>query len=86
MDFDKLAKLIGNVLNLPPEKIKPESSFRADLNADSLDLFQIVIALEEEYQIEINPDEAEKVRTVGDVAQAISRQKRSLPLGGKETL
>lgn len=73
MEFEELAKLIGSVLNLPPEKIRRESSFRKDLGADSLDVFQIVISIEEKMQLEIDPAVAEKFRTVGDVADAVER-------------
>lgn len=73
MEFEELAKLIGSVLNLPTEKIRRESSFRKDLGADSLDVFQIVISVEEKLQLEIDPAVAEKFRTVGDVADAVER-------------
>jgi len=73
MEFEELAKLIGSVLNLPTEKIRRESSFRKDLGADSLDVFQIVIGVEEKLQLEIDPAVAEKFRTVGDVADAVER-------------
>ena len=73
MEFEELAKLLGSVLNLPTEKIRRESSFRKDLGADSLDVFQIVIGVEEKLQLEIDPAVAEKFRTVGDVADAVER-------------
>lgn len=76
MEFTRLAELIGSVLNLPPEKIRREATLKG-LGADSLDVFQILIAIEEELQLEVDPAEAEKFRTVGDVADAIERATRS---------
>ena len=76
MEFERLAELIGSVLNLPADKIRREATLK-ELGADSLDVFQIVIAIEEELQIEVDPAVAEKLRTVGDVADAIERVTRS---------
>jgi len=73
MEFDKLASIIAEVMNIDVRDMDADTSFLDDLGADSLDLFQILIRIEEELQIEINPEEAEKVRTVGDVLDLIGR-------------
>lgn len=76
MEFERLAELIGSVLNLPPEKIRREATLK-ELGADSLDVFQIMIAIEEELHVEVDPAVAEKLHTVGEVADAIERAARS---------
>ena len=65
--FEKMKKLIAEQLNCPEDEIKLESSFKEDLGADSLDLFELVMSLEEEYDVEIPSEDLEKILTVGDV-------------------
>lgn len=67
MEYEKLTDLISKVLNIKPEKIKPTSRFKEDLGADSLDVFQILIEVEEEIQTEVDPEKAEKIQTVDDL-------------------
>ena len=71
MEFEKLQKIIAEVLNLSEEEIRPDSTFVDDLGADSLDVFQIIMGLEEEFDIEIPNEEAEKIVTVGDAVEQI---------------
>lgn len=71
MELEKLKKVIAEVLNVDPEEITPETTFTDDLGADSLDIFQIVMGIEEEFDIEIPTEEAEKVVTVGDAIELI---------------
>lgn len=71
MEFEKLQSIIAEVLNAEPEEIIVSSSFVDDLGADSLDIFQIVMGIEEEFDIEIPADAAERIVTVGDAAQQI---------------
>ena len=66
MEFEKLQKIIAEVLNLSEEEIRPDSTFVDDLGADSLDVFQIIMGIEEEFDIEIDNEEAEKITTVQD--------------------
>lgn len=63
-DFERVKKLIVDQLNVEPEKVLPESSFVADLGADSLDLADLTMALEDEFDIEIPDDQVEKIQTV----------------------
>ena len=61
------------MLNVQKEEIKPETTFVDDLGADSLDIFQIIMGIEEEFDIEIDNDEAEKIVTVQDAVDQIKK-------------
>ena len=71
MEFEKLRDIIVEVLNVDESEVKMESTFVDDLGADSLDVFQIIMGLEEEFDIEIPNEEAEKIVTVGDAVEQI---------------
>ena len=71
MEFEKIKKIIAEVLNVDEEEITMETTFVDDLGADSLDIFQIIMGMEEEFDIEIANDEAEKIATVGDAVEQI---------------
>ena len=76
MDFEKLQGIIAEVLNIDPEEITPSSAFTDDLGADSLDVFQILMAIEEEFEIEIPQDETEGIVTVEDALNKIKQHSR----------
>ena len=71
MEFEKLQQIIAEVLNIDPEEITMNTTFVDDLGADSLDVFQIIMGIEEEFDIEIPTEEAEKIAGVGDAVEAI---------------
>ena len=71
MEFEKLKKIIAEVLNVDEEEITMETTFVDDLGADSLDIFQIIMGIEEEFDIEIPNEEAEKIVSVGDAVEQI---------------
>jgi acyl carrier protein len=71
MEFEKLQGIIAEVLNVDTEEITLETSFVEDLGADSLDIFQIIMGIEEEFDIEIPSETAEKIVTVGDAVDQI---------------
>ncbi|MCI8282556.1 MAG: acyl carrier protein [Lachnospiraceae bacterium] len=71
MEFEKLKKIIAEVLNVDEEEITMDTTFVDDLGADSLDIFQIIMGLEEEFDVEIANEEAEKIVTVGDAVEQI---------------
>lgn len=71
MELEKLKKVIAEVLNVDPEEITPESTFMDDLGADSLDVFQIIMGIEEEFDIEIPAEKAEKISTVEEAVEMI---------------
>lgn len=73
MEFEKLQEIIADVLNVQKEDITPETTFVDDLGADSLDIFQIIMGIEEEFDIEIDNDEAEKIATVQDAVDQIKK-------------
>ena len=73
MEFEKLQDIIADVLNVQKDEIKPETTFGDDLGADSLDIFQIIMGIEEEFDIEIDNDEAEKIVTVQDAVDQIKK-------------
>lgn len=62
--FEKIQEIIAEQLNLDVSEIKPESTFKDDLGADSLDLFELVMALEDEYSVEIPSEDLENITTV----------------------
>ena len=71
MEFEKIKKIIAEELNVDAEEITMDTTFMDDLGADSLDIFQIIMDLEEEFEIEIASEEAEKIVTVGDAVEQI---------------
>ena len=71
MEFEKLKKVIADVLNVDPEEITMETTFVDDLGADSLDVFQIIMGVEEEFDIEISPEEAERISTVAEAVELV---------------
>ena len=65
--LEKMREIISEQLNCEAESIQPETSFKEDLGADSLDLFELVMALEDEYSVEIPSEELQELTTVGAV-------------------
>lgn len=74
MEFEKLVAIIAEFTNVEEDKITKETKFVDDLNVDSLDLVQIIMALEEEFDIEIDNEQAEKIVTVNDAIEAINSE------------
>ena len=72
MEFQRLAEIIADVMNLDPKEISVDTSFIEDLGADSLDVYQIMIAVEEELQCELDSNQVEKIRTVGEVLELVN--------------
>lgn len=73
----KVREIICEQLGVSDSEVTPEASFIEDLGADSLDIVELVMALEEEYNMEISDDEAEKIRSVQDVVHYIENHKQS---------
>ena len=71
MEFEKLHKIISEVLNVEADEITMETTFVDDLGADSLDVFQILMGIEEEFDIEIANEVAENIVTVSDAVEQI---------------
>jgi len=70
----KVKDIIVEQLGVDPEKVKAEASFIDDLGADSLDIVELVMAMEEEFDIEIPDEDAEKLKTVQDVASYLEKK------------
>ena len=73
MELDKLKKIIADVLNVDENEITPATKFGDDLGADSLDVFQIIMGIEEEFDIEIETEDAESIVTVSDAIEKINQ-------------
>lgn len=71
MVFDKLKEIIAEQLNIEGASIKPDTNLMKDLEADSLDAVEIIMTLEEEYDIEIPDEEAERFQTVEDIVKYV---------------
>ena len=71
MEFEKLKEIIADVLNVDEDEITMDTTFDDDLAPDSLDVFQIIMGIEDAFDIEIDNDEAEKIVTVGDAVEQI---------------
>ncbi len=71
MEFEKVKKITAEQLGVDESSITMETSFLDDLGADSLDLVELIMAMEEEFDMEIADGEAENVKTVGDVVEYI---------------
>lgn len=71
MIFERVKERISEVLGIDADDITMESSFTDDLGADSLDIVELIMALEEEFDLEIPDEDAEKIQTVGDVVEYI---------------
>ncbi|MBP3338894.1 MAG: acyl carrier protein [Lachnospiraceae bacterium] len=71
MEFEKLQGIIAEVLNVDADEVTMDSTFTDDLGADSLDIYQIVMGIEEEFDIEIPAESAETITTVADAVEAI---------------
>ncbi len=71
MEFEKIQSIIAEVLNVDKDEITMDTTFIDDLGADSLDVFQIIMGIEEEFDLEIPTEKAESIVTVGDAVDAI---------------
>ncbi len=73
MELEKLKKIIADVLNVDVNEIRTDTTFVEDLGADSLDLFQILTGVEEEFDMEISNETAASIVSVGDAAEIIRK-------------
>ena len=71
MEFEKLQSIIAEVLNIDADEVTMDKTFVDDLGADSLDVFQIIMGIEEEFDIQIPNDAAENISTVADAVEQI---------------
>lgn len=76
MDIDRLAQMIADVLSVDPREVTMDTTFMEDLGADSLDIFQIVNAIEEEYQITLPEEKVSSLKTVREALELINELKK----------
>lgn len=72
--YERVKEIISEQLNVDEDEISPDKSFVDDLGADSLDLVELIMALEEEFDLEISDEEAQKIRTVGEAVKFIEER------------
>ena len=75
MELEKLQEVIASVLSVDPKEITPETTFLEDLGADSLDVFQIIMGIEDVFHIEIPAEKAERITTVGEAVELIKNSR-----------
>lgn len=73
MIFEKIQEIISVQFNLEKEDINRDTSFEDDINADSLDLVELIMAIEDEFDLEVEDENMENINTVGDVVEYISK-------------
>ena len=72
--LEKVKAVVVEKLGVEPDQVKPEARFIEDLNADSLDIVELIMGLEDEFGLEISDEEAENIRTVGDAIKFIEEK------------
>ena len=75
--LERIQDIVVDLLGVEPEKVKMDARFREDLEADSLDLVELIMAFEEEFDGEISDEEAQKITTVGESIKYINERMRS---------
>lgn len=75
MEFEKVRDITSNILGIDPDRIRPDTIFIDDLGADSLDLYQIITEIEDEFSVTVPDEEAERIVTVGDAVNALKATK-----------
>jgi acyl carrier protein len=75
--FDRVKKVVVEQLNVDPEEVQPNATFVEDLRADSLDMVELSMAFEEEFQVDIPDEDAEKIKTVQDAVDYIDDKSKS---------
>ncbi len=81
MEYEKLVKIIVEVLHVDASELKPETTFVDDLGADSLDLYQILIEMEEELHITVDDDEAVRIATIDDAMKVLTEKAKQQKKG-----
>ncbi|MFA5637514.1 MAG: acyl carrier protein [Anaerovoracaceae bacterium] len=74
MTFEKVRDIICDQLSVPPEKVQRDTHLMKDLEADSLDAVEIIMAIEDEFEIEVPDEDAEKFQSVGDIVKYIDEK------------
>lgn len=77
MEFEKLKEIIAEVLSVDKDEVTMDTTFTDDLGADSLDVFQIIMGIEQEFELTIDTDDVEGIKTVGDAVELIKAAKEN---------
>lgn len=75
--YERVQSIVAERLSVDPEKVTNDAEFIGDLDADSLDLVEVIMALEQEFDLEIKDDEAENIRTVGNAVSFIEEHQKA---------
>ncbi|MCH4034352.1 MAG: acyl carrier protein [Lachnospiraceae bacterium] len=70
-EFDRIKKIVADVLNVDPNEITEQTTFEEDLGADSLDMYQILLGLEEEFGVEVDLEKVKDIKTAGEALQVV---------------
>lgn len=73
MVFDRIKELVVQEMNIPADKVTLESKIAEDLGADSIDAIELIMGVEQEFDIEISDDEAMNIKTIGDLVEVINK-------------
>ncbi|MBP3420794.1 MAG: acyl carrier protein [Lachnospiraceae bacterium] len=76
MEFEVLRELLVKILGVAPDEVTTDSNFEEDLGADSLDMYQVVMQMEETFQVEVIPEKIEKIKTVSEALDYIRTAKK----------
>lgn len=72
-EFERIKKIVADVLNVDPDEITEETTFEEDLGADSLDMYQILLGLEEEFGVEVDLDKVKDIKTAGEALEVVHK-------------
>ena len=84
MELEKIKAIIAEVLNIDADSITEDTTFVDDLGADSLDIFQIIMGIEEEYDIELDNESVEQIQTVGDAVEEFGQLNKNVTVRQSE--
>ena len=84
MELEKIKAIIAEVLNIDADSITEDTTFVDDLGADSLDIFQIIMGIEEEYDIELDNESVEQIQTVGDLLKQFGQLNKNVTVRQSE--
>ncbi|MCR5654028.1 MAG: acyl carrier protein [Lachnospiraceae bacterium] len=76
MEFEELRKILVQILGVYPDEVTPESTFEGDLGADSLDMYQVLLQMEETFEIEVVPEQLRDIKTVAEAVEYIKAKKK----------
>lgn len=76
MEFEALREILVQILGVYPDEVMPESTFEGDLGADSLDMYQVLLQMEETFDIEVVPEQLRDIKTVAEAVEYIKERRK----------